>query len=97
MPPIRYVAEVAGTDTDRERAIRWLIILMVICCDTFAIALTALRTWLAKGKVNLSICSDREEKCSDPHALPNAREPSNRLPIKTAVRHVFSRKSRTEQ
>jgi hypothetical protein len=31
--PIRYVAELIGADTDSERAIRWLIALMVICCD----------------------------------------------------------------
>ena len=39
--PIRYVAELIGADTDGERAIRWLIALMVICCDPLAIALTA--------------------------------------------------------
>jgi hypothetical protein len=39
--PIRYVAELIGTDTDSERAIRWLIMLMVLCCDPLAIALTA--------------------------------------------------------
>ena len=39
--PIRYVAELIGTDTDSERAIRWLILLMVLTCDPFAIALTA--------------------------------------------------------
>ena len=39
--PIRYVAELVGTDTDSERAIRRLIALMVVCCDPLAIALTA--------------------------------------------------------
>ena len=39
--PIRYVAELIGADTDSERAIRWLIALMVLCCDPLAIALTA--------------------------------------------------------
>ena len=39
--PIRYVAELVGVDTDSERAIRWLIALMVLCCDPLAIALTA--------------------------------------------------------
>ena len=38
--PIRYVATVFGV-TDSETAIRWLIALMVLCCDPFAIALTA--------------------------------------------------------
>jgi len=37
--PIRYVAELVGADS--ERAIRWLILLMVLCCDPLAIALTA--------------------------------------------------------
>jgi hypothetical protein len=39
--PIRYVAELIGADTDSERAIRWLIALMVLCCDPLAIASTA--------------------------------------------------------
>jgi hypothetical protein len=39
--PIRYVAEVIGIDTDPGRAIRWLIALMVFCCDPLAICLTA--------------------------------------------------------
>jgi hypothetical protein len=39
--PIRYVAELLGTDTDSEKAIRGLIALMVLCCDQLAIALTA--------------------------------------------------------
>ncbi len=39
--PIRYVAELIGADTDSERAIRWLIALMVLRCDPLAIALTA--------------------------------------------------------
>jgi hypothetical protein len=39
--PIRYVAELVGIDTDSERAIRWLILMMVLCADPLAIALTA--------------------------------------------------------
>jgi hypothetical protein len=39
--PIRYVAELIGIDTDSEKAIRWLIALIVLCCDPLAIALTA--------------------------------------------------------
>jgi hypothetical protein len=39
--PIRYVAELLGLDTECEKAIRWLIALMVLCCDPLAIALTA--------------------------------------------------------
>ena len=38
--PIRYVAAIFGV-TDSETAIRWLIALMVLCCDPLAIALTA--------------------------------------------------------
>jgi hypothetical protein len=36
--PIGYVAELVGADTSSERAIRWLIALMVLCCDPLAIA-----------------------------------------------------------
>jgi hypothetical protein len=39
--PIRYVSELVGVDTDSERPIRWLIALMVLCCDPLAIVLTA--------------------------------------------------------
>ncbi len=39
--PICYVAELIGANTDSERAIRWLIALMVLTCDPLAIALTA--------------------------------------------------------
>jgi hypothetical protein len=39
--PIRYVAELVGSNADAEQAIRWLILLMVLCCDPLAIALTA--------------------------------------------------------
>jgi hypothetical protein len=38
--PIQYVAAVFGV-TDPETAIRWLILMMVLCCDPLAIALTA--------------------------------------------------------
>jgi hypothetical protein len=38
--PIRYVAAIFGVP-DQETAIRWLIALMVLCCDPLAIALTA--------------------------------------------------------
>jgi hypothetical protein len=38
--PIQYMAAVFGV-TDPEVAIRWLIALMVFCCDPRAIALTA--------------------------------------------------------
>src|SRR5262249_14457715 len=39
--PILYVAELLGIGTDSERAIRWLIAVMVLCCDPLAIVLTA--------------------------------------------------------
>jgi hypothetical protein len=38
--PIRYVAAVFGV-ADQETAIRWLILMMALCCDPLAIALTA--------------------------------------------------------
>jgi hypothetical protein len=37
---IRYVAELVSANTESEQAIRWLIALMVLCCDPLAIALT---------------------------------------------------------
>ena len=37
----RDVAELVGTNTGSERAIRWLIALIVLCCDPLAIMLTA--------------------------------------------------------
>jgi hypothetical protein len=37
--PIRHLAELVGAHTDSERAVRWLIALMVLCCDPLAIAL----------------------------------------------------------
>jgi hypothetical protein len=39
--PIRYAAELIGIGADSERAIRWLVALLVLCCDPLAIALTA--------------------------------------------------------
>jgi len=39
--PIMYAAEVLGIGSDPERAIRFLIVLMVLCCDPLAIVLTA--------------------------------------------------------
>ena len=36
--PVQYLATMAGTDS--ETAVRWLILLMVLCCDPAAIALT---------------------------------------------------------
>ena len=39
--PIRYVAELLGANDNGERAIRWLILMKVLCCDPLAIALTA--------------------------------------------------------
>jgi hypothetical protein len=41
--PIRYVAELIGADTDGERAIRWLILMMVLCCDPLAMHRLRLR------------------------------------------------------
>lgn len=36
--PIQYIATMLGTDS--ETAVRWMILLMVFCCDPAAIALT---------------------------------------------------------
>ena len=42
--PLRYVAEVIGVGGDSEEAIRWLIALMVLCCDPFTAAASAPRS-----------------------------------------------------
>jgi hypothetical protein len=47
--PIKYVAAVLGV-ADQETAIRWLITLMVICCDPLAIALCAATSTRKEGK-----------------------------------------------
>ncbi len=39
--PIMYAAEVIGVGGDPERAIRWLIVLLVLCLDPMALVLTA--------------------------------------------------------
>jgi ABC-type transport system involved in cytochrome c biogenesis permease component len=63
--PVRYVAELLGLDTDSERAIRWLIALMVFCCDPLAIALTAATAAVAlnqrRGSLFSAISSPRVE------------------------------------
>jgi hypothetical protein len=38
---IRHVAEPIGAETDSERAFRWLLALMMLCCDPPAVSLTA--------------------------------------------------------
>jgi NMD protein affecting ribosome stability and mRNA decay len=38
--PIRHVAEPIGAETDGEWAIRWLLALMMLCCDAPALSLT---------------------------------------------------------
>jgi hypothetical protein len=48
--PVQYLATIANTDS--ETAVRWLILLMVLCCDPAAIALT----------IAVSSCSMRREK-----------------------------------
>jgi len=44
--PMRYLEKPVGADTDSEWAIRWLVALMVLCCDPSAKAPTAAAsTW----------------------------------------------------
>jgi hypothetical protein len=47
--PIKYVAAVFGI-ADQETAIRWLIALMVLCCDPLAIGLCAATSARKEGK-----------------------------------------------
>jgi hypothetical protein len=44
--PIRHAAETIGAETDSERAIRWLLALMMLCCDQPAGVLTAVASEL---------------------------------------------------
>jgi hypothetical protein len=39
--PLRYAAELIGMGTEDEKAIRWLIALIVLCCNPLAIPSTA--------------------------------------------------------
>jgi NAD(P)-dependent dehydrogenase (short-subunit alcohol dehydrogenase family) len=63
--PIRYVAELIGADTDSEEAIRWLIALMVLCCDPLAIALTA-STWSSGDRTPSAASTTAPEVRSPP-------------------------------
>jgi len=55
--PIQYLAMMTGTEP--ETAVRWLILLMVLCCDPAAIALTvaatAARRYQAQGTANVNL------------------------------------------
>jgi hypothetical protein len=53
--PVQYLATMAGTDS--ETAVRWLILLMVLCCDPAAIALT------------IAVAGAREERRSTRHTF----------------------------
>jgi hypothetical protein len=48
MGPVQYLAVMVGTDS--ETAVRWLILLMVLCCDPAAIALTIAVAGAPKGR-----------------------------------------------
>jgi hypothetical protein len=39
--PIQYVAQLLGWNADPEEVVRWLIALMVLCCDPLALVLMA--------------------------------------------------------
>jgi len=65
--PIRYVAELAGANTDSERAIRGPIALMVLCCDPPAIALTAAAFATAMRAATL----DRKARTSPTNSVPH--------------------------
>jgi hypothetical protein len=57
--PVQYLATMAGTDS--ETAVRWLIFLMVLCCDPAAIALTIVVT----GARSLHVVSQRQPRRSE--------------------------------
>jgi hypothetical protein len=52
--PIRYVAELVGADADSERAIRWLVLMMVMCCDPLAVVLRAAASAPRQGAAQAS-------------------------------------------
>jgi hypothetical protein len=53
--PIVYIAELLGNTGESERVIRWLIGLMVMCCDPLAISLTAAASARRKTKAQALI------------------------------------------
>jgi hypothetical protein len=68
--PIRYVAELIGaTDTDSERAIRWLIALMVICADPTSLCLMAFVS--ARRNLHGNSGMSRDEAAAPPGYQPN--------------------------
>jgi hypothetical protein len=67
--PIQYIAAMAGVDI--ERAIRWLILLMVLTCDPLAIALTVAASGTRRSKAT-SRPSRSDEVV---HLRPKRREP----------------------
>jgi hypothetical protein len=48
--PLRYAAELLGMGTDDEKAIRWLIALLVLCLAPMAIALTVSVSIVRSGR-----------------------------------------------
>jgi hypothetical protein len=71
--PIRYVAELIGADTDSEKAIRWLIALMVLCCDPLAIALTAAASATDIRAATVDRNARTSATNSEPHGLRSPR------------------------
>jgi hypothetical protein len=65
--PIRYMAEVVGDDTDRERAMRWLIAFMVLCREPLAIALMA----VASAATMRLAAEDRKARTSATNSVPH--------------------------
>jgi hypothetical protein len=53
--PIRHVTELTRADTDGEWAIRWLLALMVLCCDTPAKPLTAAESARNRPQVDAAL------------------------------------------
>jgi hypothetical protein len=85
--PIRYVAELPGADTDNEWTIRWLIALMVLCCDPLAIALTAAMSARRSVRANWNwhkLGSAATTARSSINAFPSS-PPISRLPAATVA------------
>jgi hypothetical protein len=63
--PIRYVAELIGSDTDSEQAIRWLIALMVLCCELIGARLLAGRRRAGDGPHQLRESQSPQRETTD--------------------------------
>src|SRR5262249_43878974 len=75
-PAIRYVTKIVGADADSERAARWLILMMVVCCDPLAIA-RSVRSPLGARGVAAEKCTSLTRRPCFPSAGTSASSSAN--------------------